>query len=99
MRDGSNRPEPDNNKCGGGRHIAPPRTGDGRPAGVATTSEVVTSVVRLLRAMVLVAMLLGFSGFGPFRSTPGVTMLLALGGLSSDAMLDGRVEAVRPPED
>ena len=41
--------------------------------------------------------MLGFSGFGPFRSTPGITMLLALGGLSSDAMLDGRVEAVRPP--
>ena len=70
MGAGLNEPEPDNTNAAGEPPHSSPQNWRWRPAGVATTSAVVTSAVRLLRAM---------------------------GGLSSDAMLNGRVEAVRPP--
>ena len=57
---------------------------------MATTSEVVTSGVRLqmVSGTSLVALASGSRAVEPFRSTPGVTMLLAMGGVSSDAVLD-----------
>ena len=48
---------------------------------MATTSAVVTSQFDCFGRWLLVAMLLRFSGFGPLRSTPVVTMLLAMVGV------------------